>query len=727
MKVDLQPGKTALLAAAYLVVTCVLLLFPISRIVHAEASAVVAGFAFFITGLTANGNISASGWRREMGFSLAASIIPLIALSISTLFVLDCGCTAFKEGLLIYLLFVLPSVILAGTLIRFLNSTSVKRPKLFFVLAGVALAIVPVLVTLKFYPQFFVYNHVFGGVLGPVYDEQLYVRSGLVWFRAVTLLWAGVLFYLSNRQRRRAVVLAAILLGIYLFGGSLGIHGSSLRIARTLGTTLETPNFLIHYSRGNERTPPEVLAAYMEYHYARLLSVTGEAPADPVEVFLYPSSRTKGKLTGAGTTSVAPVWLPRPQIHMLASELGRSFDHELAHVFSREFGGAITKASSRIGLVEGFAVAMEAPDGLPSVDSQVRVILQDSSASERYTTGSLEDIIASPAFWLNRGPVAYSLSGSFVKWLIQQYGFQKFALIYGGKTFYEVYQRDVDSLIRDWRLFINNTEADPVALSLGEARFSIPSLFEKRCPHSIPRETAAYRRALEALRSDDYEKGLEELQTSLELNPAYQAPLQTLLHLFLRSDSVDEALGIDVPDDSVSGPGLLIARGDLMVAAGFPDSARVLYELAETRVPRYAQTSRKLITMRMRLASESNVDSNVFAAGWQPDIETDSTKGVIYTVRAFQGSLSDRSHATGNLLKALEEAGESEMALIHGQLSVYFFWEGDFEQSASHARLASELYLEDLNLHLAEYYDYIAELSNWALSKRIQPREHERD
>ena len=264
-----------------------------------------------------------------------------------------------------------------------------------------------------------------------------------------------------------------------------------------------------------------------------------------IDVYLYPSIKVKGRLTGAGTTSVAPVWLTGPQIHMLVSELGRSFDHELAHVFSREFGGYVTNASLRVGLVEGFAVAMEAPDGLPDIDSQVKVIIDDAEGVGRYGAEKLKGLIASPAFWLNRGAVAYTVSGSFVRWLIQTHGAQQFEHVYAGEDFQDVYSARFEDLIGEWKEYIRGLPDDPVASSLGAARFTVPSLFEKSCPHRVNPEVVAYREGMEALRQGDQSGGVSKLSESMVLNGDYQSPIRLLLDVYIHMDSLDQA--IEVP------------------------------------------------------------------------------------------------------------------------------------------------------------------------------------
>ena len=186
-------GKTWMQVSVYLVIAFALMLFPITRVVHAESSAIVAGCAFFLTGLCLIRSRTGLSYA-ALAASILASLIPFLILSVTTLFAVECGCSAYLQGSFIYFLFVPPSVLLGIALATFITSRKVRKPTLIFVVTGVVLATIPVVLTLRFFPQFYVYNHVFGGVLGPIYDDQLYIRSGLVVFRVLTLLWAVLLF-----------------------------------------------------------------------------------------------------------------------------------------------------------------------------------------------------------------------------------------------------------------------------------------------------------------------------------------------------------------------------------------------------------------------------------------------------------------------------------------------------------------------------------------------------
>src|SRR5690606_14523704 len=290
-----------------------------------------------------------------------------------------------------YLLFAPPSVLLGVALAYALTGTRLRRPGVALVLVGLVVAVGGVAFDLGLHPQFYTYGHVFGGVLGPIYDEELAVRPGLFAFRALTLLWAAflVLFGRWTRLRgapgaeRRGVVRAGAAVAVvialaYAFRVPLGMNTSAAQLARALPGRYDGGAFVIHYD------PAAITEADLawvadehRFRYVQLRQKLGVEVEGPIHTYLYPDPGVRGRLTGSRETGVTPVWLATPQVHLLQDRFtAEHFGHELAHVFSRAFGAPPLRASPAVGLVEGLAVAVEPPDGLPSPAQQVAASLR---------------------------------------------------------------------------------------------------------------------------------------------------------------------------------------------------------------------------------------------------------------------------------------------------------------------------------------------------------------
>ncbi|MEM1271549.1 MAG: hypothetical protein AAGI08_16000, partial [Bacteroidota bacterium] len=515
-----------------------------------------------------------------------------------------------SDGLLFFVLFVPPSVLLAIALAYVLSRT--RRPVLFFVLIGLAIAALPPLYDLGLHPQFYVYNHVFGGVLGPVYDTQLSVRPGLFVFRGLTLLWAGCLvsFGLWRRKqtpRHRASgwsLLAAIGI-VYVASGWFGWFNTPERvIQQTLGSRYQTEHFDIYYDA--ESISPfriERIGLDHEFRYAQLQEKLDVTPEGRILTFLYPDEETKGNLTGARRTNVAPVWLSRPQTHILLAAYGAVFPHELAHVFSRPFGIPGIRASVSVGLVEGFAVAVEPPDGRPTPDAQVAAAArlgQEAGLQDAGTDALASDLAGrlSPwGFWLGRGAVSYTTAGSFVGYLLEAYGAEAFKEAYAWGRFEPAYGKPLSELAGEWAAEIGRMTVTPEAAELVSRRFTLPSLFEQTCPHDVPPAVEAYTDATFALAAGDTTAARAGFESACALAPDWPASAEASARLDLADGrpraARDHLLPVALEDTVSVGAPLVLAHAQSILGA--PLAADSLYALAQRRLPLYARSTRALI------------------------------------------------------------------------------------------------------------------------------------
>ena len=590
---------------------------PLLNIVHVESAAVVAFVAFFVSGWAALGTFAERDARagRVVLWHQAALLVPLALLTVSLLWTPNCD---YGRGVLFYALFPGITVVFSVMLAYALSATDWSPKPLLLAAIGIALSLGGVIYDLGFHPQFYTYNHVFGGVPGPIYDERLAVRPGLFAFRGLTLLWAIAAFYAGQRLRgvgeSRPLQWAAVLLLIglcYLFSARLGFNTPAWYLQEQLGGHRSTEHFDIYYDV-DEVTPEEVevLARDHEYRYAWLEDELGAAGPERVASYLYPDAETKARLTGARQTSVAPVWLADPQTHLLQSQYGRSFGHELVHVFTRPFGLPLINASWSVGLVEGMAVAFEPPDGRPTPREQVAVATTVDSV---LTGASLaQDVAArfSPlGFWTGRGAVSYTTMGAFVRFLKEAYGPERLLQVYARANFEAVYGRSVEALAEEWQAWLRAVPVvDRTAEALVTRRFARPSLFERRCPHYVP----PYRRALEAgqdaLARSDTTEALRQFERAATLQPRSVEGQAAWARLQLgRGEARPVADRLDTLDFETPVPVLELLRGDASALVGRPDSARRHYQVAREHYPQYAHDGWTRLLLREAVADRPDV------------------------------------------------------------------------------------------------------------------------
>ena len=607
-----------IVAAVYAVLAVALWPSPLLGLLHVESSAVVAGVAFVASGLA---SVTAFGQGRALGATLGRHLlllaVPWALLTLSLLWRANCG---YGQGFLLFGLFVPPGVVLAVALAWALAGTRLRRPRLVFVLLTLGVAVVPILTDLGFHPQFYTYNHVWGGVLGPIYDEELALRPGLVAFRALTLLWAALALLVGawlrggGKKVARGGALVAVCLGVaYLLGGRLGIVTDAATIERRLPGRLATPRVVLHYSPADlPCADRRVIARELDYRFVRLRERLGTAPRTRVHVYLYPDADVRAALTGARYVSVTPVWLARPQMHLLQTEATPDvLGHELVHVFAREFGLPVLKASPAVGLVEGIAVALEPPDGLPSPTEQVaaswHLSAEEAGGLAEGPAAAVSHTMSPLGFWTGRGAVSYTTTGAFCGWLLDRSGAAPLRRAYrtGG---FGAYGRSVERLAAEWEEGLRRVPVTPEAEAVAAWRFSRPSLFERRCPHFIPLAVRHARTAARRWEEGDAPGALASYAAMLAVAPDDHAGLvgwsRAALAVGRRPVEVARRLYPATRRDTVGDAALALAMGDALGLAGDTARARRWYDHALRVLPPFAHEARALITLRLRLTSE---------------------------------------------------------------------------------------------------------------------------
>ena len=617
-------------AAVYAAACAALWPWPVVGLLHAESSAVIAIVGCLLAGAaSARARWEGAAWVLGTLRHLALLLVPFALLTLSLLWRPNCG-VVLGAGL--FWLFTIPSVAFGAGVGAIVGRVVRRWAGALTVGLLVLVAVVPALWTLKTHPQLFVYNPVFGGVLGPIYDDELSIRAGLFVHRAVTLLWAvglGLAATAVARRGRRtgrraalgaAAVGAAVLLA-YVFAGPLGMVQTAGGLESELpGLEVAGPIRLRYDPDETSGWRARRLAGDALYRYARLKADLDIEPAEPVRVYVYPDEDTKGRLIGSRRTSVTPVWLPTPQVHILDERADGDMGHEFAHVFAREFGGRWTGATTKVGLVEGLAVAFEAPDGLPSPAAQVRASLElapeeGGLADPAWAVVGAMDPLG---FWTGRAGVAYSTAGAFTRWLAETHGVGPLREVYSGASWERAYGAPLDTLAARWARDVAAAPDDSVARAYTAWRFAQPSLFEVPCPHHVPRHRRLAREA-DALRRDPTRAlPLRMADAARIARAAWDAAPDSLTAAHLaafwaelalaRPGASNEQLGpvvvrelspyADLQDAPVT---LLRALGDAHLVGGDRRAADRAYERARLALPPTAALGGELLAQRARL------------------------------------------------------------------------------------------------------------------------------
>ncbi|WP_420457456.1 hypothetical protein [Rubrivirga sp.] len=596
----------------YALATVALWPIPVFGVLHAEASAVLAAVGCLTAAV---GSVGVFQRGAELGAVARAHLgllaVPLGLLTVSLLWRPNCG---YLQGLGLFLVLVPPSVLFGLGLAVAITGLRVRAPRTTAAITALVVALAGVAVDLLVHPQLFTYSSVFGGVLGPIYDEELAIRPGLFAAKAQTLLWAVALVAVGRAARgggRRAVRLgAAALAGVVVSvvaGQPLGIVQTERGIQRVLSARVDLGPVVLHLAPDTPVPERARLASEALFRFETLSARLGVRPPVPVAVYLYPDADTKAALIGSRETSVVPVWLPTPQVHMLADEVERSLGHELVHVLAREVGMPVVKASPAVGLVEGLAVALEPPDGLPDATALVVAgrVLEDGAGGLGDPADAVRRTMSPGGFWTARAGVAYTANGAFVAWLLDRFGAEPLRRAYRTGRFEPAYGRSLASLADAWAADLAQIPVDPEAVAVARWLFSRPSLFEARCPHHLPAYARLTRDGAQAWDDGDVAAAARAFRAARADNPLWLPALRGDLRARLASGEPATAADLDravALADSVPDAAALVHLADVRRLLG-RDAAATYRAAADSLAPVDA-VGRLLVRQRAGLSRD---------------------------------------------------------------------------------------------------------------------------
>jgi tetratricopeptide (TPR) repeat protein len=409
-----------------------------------------------------------------------------------------------------------------------------KRPA-HAVLAYAALVLASGVLTawpIVFGPQVYAFNHFLGHLPGPLYDEALEVTPRLAWFRLETLLVASVLALLAamsldvreGRLVRPRVglgtgALLALLLGSITLleaqAAALGLRMTEAALSEHLGGVRDTPHFRLHYPRGKPRQEVERMARDLEFRHTQLSGFLGQAPSERIHIYLYRSDEEKQALVGAGRTQFAKPW--RYELHISERPFPHSsLHHELAHVMAAPAGSGPFRVTTRfgvwplMGVIEGYAVAADDP-----IQGDLTLHQWAAGMRRQGLAPDMRGLMGPESFYQAAPTRAYTVAGSFIRYLADTYGAEKVRALYAHADFPAAYGRSVDELATEWERFLDSLPLDEAVLSRAFLRFRTGSLFSRTCAREVARLSEAASSSL----LGDPEESLRLYQRAAALQP----------------------------------------------------------------------------------------------------------------------------------------------------------------------------------------------------------------
>lgn len=493
----LSSKKVIVSAGLVLILSVFLTLFPLIGTLGFEYSIIIAFFISFISIFISAEYINLDlrnkyPNRKRYSDLISTSIfinfiillVPFLVGLCSSLLKSDCY---IKEGIVFFLIITTVTVFFASSLGLLVGYLFPRRG--FFLGSVCVLSIIVYsLYVLYSEPPVFSYNHIFGLFPGPLYDQIILIDQKIFIFRAVTICW-GIFFLLllkllHDRKFNYTgvgtiilfIVAGTILATYKAYENDLGIKHTRKYIQNTVFKDYyETEHFKIYFPLNSKVSENiELIVLDHEWRYAELAEFLNVKPKKKITSYIYPDEKTRKRVIGAGRTTIAnPI---HSEIHIVYDFYPHPvLKHELVHVLSAEFGSGFLKISPKIGFVEGLAVAADW-DNSDGYDPH-----QWSAAMLAANKGlDINDILGF-GFWRASASKSYTLMGSFVRYLIDRYGVDKFKVAYNTGSF-EIYGKDINHIITDWKDSLSELKIGKVVLALSDYKYSKPSIFDDSCP-----------------------------------------------------------------------------------------------------------------------------------------------------------------------------------------------------------------------------------------------------
>jgi hypothetical protein len=415
------------------------------------------------------------------------------------------GSCSLIEGLRFFCLLTLPST--RFSLLQFLKS--IFRQRKWIALAYFSIILCSFLGSLfRFFrdPPIFFMNHFMGYIHGPFYDHEIPITHELIDFRTVTVGISICLSAITLMFRYAKIpekfgalpILGGAIIGAIIFtDAALPIKSSRKNIEEALGGKLKTPHFTLIYDRSLSREYIQNLAEAHEFRYAQISAELGLKTNRTYTSMIYLSNRQKKKMMGAGETQFADVL--KGIVHLAHPHpLSPILKHELVHLLASEFGNPWFHGSVSIGLMEGLAVWSDSKDQVLKPHQWAQTIF-DSGFN--FPIARLFHLMQ---FWNSRPVHAYKIAGSFVSFLIDFYGLEKFKILYAGlDNFPHLYGLTLAQMEIKWRIFLKTVPSKLEDQRRMKPAILMKGIAEMKCPHTSARKV---NKAEQALANSQLEK-----------------------------------------------------------------------------------------------------------------------------------------------------------------------------------------------------------------------------
>lgn len=460
-------------------------------------------------------------------------VLPFIIIIIYSLITSFCS---FSDGILFYSVITIPSVFIGLTLGLFVTYISDRYQLPIFLIIILLLVIIPVC-EIYIYPQVYFYNPLITYFPGTIYDEALSVSWSMILYRIINLSFACFVLYLvlgdtgrKHKLRNTTGIIFSAAVLIFL-SPRLGFTTDYRTLNDLLPNKVDSDNIILHLPESFPEDQSNLIQLHAQYYFQSLKESVKELPAKKMEIFLFENREQKKKYFGSGNADVAKPWLY--QVYLSRESWHNTLKHEMAHIFSAEFGSTVFKLADWFNpfLIEGFAASQD-----PFRD-ELHIDYLSGLAFLKFEELQINHLLEGFNFFGTNSSLTYTYAGSFSKYLIDSFGISKFKEFYSNVDFLKVYGMSSDSIISGFRSYLQDLD---IVRNDHRANyyFGRLSIIQKVCPRSIGNLLRRGWEHVENAKIDDAKSVFTEV---LNKTPNYSAIIG-LAECYETQDSISEAI-----------------------------------------------------------------------------------------------------------------------------------------------------------------------------------------
>lgn len=630
-------------------------------------------------------------------FALAFLLFLVLPFLISLFSLFKTVACPLGDGIPFYLAITFPAPLI-GIAIGLLSFSIWKRfAYLVFIAVLVLISGIPVL-EIYFNPQIYFYNPIVGFFPGTIYDEGIEVDVKLISYRMMNFIFFSFLIWLLFKSLITKTKTSLIVTALYavlvpvifiLLSPQLGFSTTHSEIKKELSNTLITTNCEIHYSTEINDSLIKVIALHHEFYFTELEKYFDDKPGEKIKSFIFKNREQKKRLFGTANADVAKPWMP--EIYLSAGNYDKTLKHELAHCFAGVFGSKIFKVADNFNpvLIEGIASAAD-----PEYD-EIDLDYTAALAVKNDFKVDVNNLFESFNFFKQPSSLGYITAGSFIKYLVDKHGIDRFKNIYTDLSFEKYYGNSLDQLVQDYKIYLD----EKFNITSGERHranyyFGRKSIFYKVCPRYVAKKIASAWKLFDQKNVNDAKNIFEDL---IHISDSY-SPLMGLAYCYAEQDEYQKAIeilkkNITRFENTAYYYEIEFMLADLLAKTKQTAEAKKIYESIISQNPNRILFS--LSALRMDLINSDSIIVNYFNGEASEKYEILKSLNLLeynYNTFPYLASLSDDNKIEyENFLKIFSKTLEVEnylSAYAIYKLSLHMCEKMDFERARKMAALS---------------------------------------